>query len=145
MSMTNEVLNSILLEWKNAKGVLDAAKDKEMSLRKVIVEESGLFDANSGQGTENYELGNGWKLKAVKKLNYSVDNTDNKAYGILAAISELDPVSAHLAQKVLSFTPSLRLTEYRELGPQAKALLDTIITTKPASPTLELIPPKNGN
>jgi hypothetical protein len=135
-------VDRLLLDWQEAKQILDAAKEKEMILRKMIVEESDLFDENKTDGTETRELGNGWKLKAVKKTNYTVDNTDGVAFEILRDIAAMDPVSAHIAKDVLKFTPELRLTKYRELNPQARRLLDSIITTKPGAPTLELLPPK---
>lgn len=140
--MSAETLNALLLDWKEAKEILDAAKEKEMSLRKVIVDESGLFDPSKESGTQNYDLGNGWKIKAVKKVNYAVNNQDGICFSVLAQIAALDEVSAFLARDLFGFTPSLRKSKYDELNPAARRLADTIIVSSSGAPSLELIGPK---
>lgn len=140
--MTTETRDQLLMKWADAKKALDAAKIVESEIRKQIVAESGLFDADKESGTQTVDLGGGYKLKAVKKINYKVDNKNGEAFEMLKSLSELGEVSAHKAKNLFRFDANLSLTKYRELDDKEQALVDQIVTTKPAMPSLELIEPK---
>lgn len=140
--MTVEERDKLLLQWKSAKDVLDAAKDEEMRLRKELVASSGMFDSNKQSGTQTFQLGNGWAVKAIKKINYNIETGDNLATAI-NEISALGEVSKYKAEKLVKFTPELSLTTYKELTAEEKAIIDRVLTTSPGSPSLELVPPKS--
>jgi hypothetical protein len=144
--MSVDERDALLLEWKSAHEALTEAKDAEMKLRKRIVDESGLFDPNKEEGTQTVELGAGWKIKAVKSLNYKTDNANGEAFSVLAQLDTMGEVVSHIAKDLFKFDANLRTGKYKELAkvsPEAYKLLQTIITTKPASPSIELVAPKS--
>lgn len=124
-----------IMAWEAARKTLDAAKSAEMEMRKAIVAE--CFDPEH-VGTQNAELGNGWKLKAVVKINYNVDKDADK---VDAALDKLEDWQA---DRLIKWTPTLSVTEYKQLSDADRAVIDTIVTTSFASPTLELVAPKGA-
>ena len=135
--------DQLLANWRSAYDTLSVAKSREMELRKRIVEETDLFDPNKQSGTQTVELGNGWKLKAVKKLNYIVANKEGEAFEKLHELSALSEVAAFKAKKLFRFDANLSITAYKDLDASERAIIDEIVTTKQASPSLELVPPKS--
>lgn len=143
--MTREEINAILGEWHEAKKILDAAKEVEMALRQRIVKESGMFDAGNVVGTETYNLGGGWKVKAVKKQNYKIENKQGEAFAVLHSLSEMagdDEDLKAIVRELFSFDANLRKTQFDKLrGPERK-LVEDILTITDGAPSLELIAPK---
>lgn len=140
--------DELLQQWRAQKNALVIAQAQEMATREEIV--ALLFDPSQNEGTETIELGNGWKIKAQKKLNYTLGNKRvNGNYNDVEAaqdtIASLQKDGASLiADRIINWKPELSLTEYRRLEtefPEAKAIVDRVLTTKPGSPTLELISP----
>lgn len=124
-----------IMSWAEAKKTLDAAKAVEMEMRKAIV--AANFDAES-VGTQNAELGNGWKLKAVVKLNYNVSSD------VEAVERVLDTLEDWQADRLMSWKPTLSVSEYKKLSDADRLAVDKVITTSFASPTLELVAPKGA-
>lgn len=139
--------DQLLVEWQQAKKTLDAAKEKELELRKRIVEETDLFDPTKETGTQTVQLGQGWKVKATKGLNYNVANKEGETFTVLAELDKMgNELISHIAKELFSFKPEVRKTKLKELAeisPDAHRLVESVITTKPATPSLELIPPKS--
>lgn len=129
-----------LQKWIDAKKALDAAKDLEMQAREAVVE-AFPFDADKEEGTQNLPLANGWKLKVVKKLNYNLDNTDDKVDKALSAIEKLGPEGVFIAERLVKWKPDLSISEYRKLAPKFQNIIDSVLTKKPGAPSLELIDP----
>jgi hypothetical protein len=151
--------NMVLLEWKQAKEVLEAAKAKEMELRKHIVSKLHFFNPDNKKGTENYDLGNGYSLKCVKKENYKIENKKGEAFRVLSKMQELSiSMSAssngeerafgeqlqEITKELFSFDANLKLTQFEKLpkGSAARKLVEDILTITDGSPTLELVTPK---
>lgn len=151
--------NTVLLEWKQAKEVLEAAKAKEMELRKHIVSDFNLFDPKKTKGTENYDLGNGYSLKCVKKENYKIENKKGEAFRVLHEINEMAAVMIvgtnaeekafgeqlqEITKELFSFDANLKLTQFEKLpkGSAARKMVESILTITDGSPTLELVSPK---
>jgi len=136
-----------LLQWQEAQTALATAKDKELELRKLAVEFS--FDQNKDKGTERIELGNGYQAKAVKKINYGfVKNEENKTDkdAIESALEKIEadgPTGELIAERLISWSPSLSQSEYKNLCPEHKEIIDEVIVTTAGAPTLEIIPPKS--
>lgn len=149
-SVTNidkETFDGMVLEWDQAKKQLDIVKAKEIELRRKIVFECGRFTAQKQEGAETLDLGSGWKLKATKKINYSVANKDGEAFDVLAKLTAMGSETvSFLAEKLFSFDARLSTTNYKELGrvnSDAQRLVNQIVTTKEGTPELELkAPPK---
>ena len=140
--MTTEQRDELLTKWQQAKETISKWKDYEGELRKMIVADASLFNPNKQSGTETVELGNGYKLKAVKKINYKVDNKEGQAFAVLKKLAALSDVSAHKCKDLFRFDANLKLSEYKKLDEQEKAIVDTVLETKQAMPSLELVEPK---
>lgn len=142
-----KVRDHLLVSWQEAKEALEKAKEAEMFLRKKVVDFA--FDPNKQSGTENVDLGNGYKLKAVKKLNYGfIKNAENKLDKAaidkaLAKIEKDGAVGELIAERLVKWTPDLSLSEYKLLSDKHKAIIDSVIVTSEGSPTLEIVEPKN--
>jgi len=140
------VRDRLLAQWEITKKTLERAKEVEMELRKINV--AFLSDPAKHKGTENVELGGGYKATMVKKINYGfVKNADGKIdkHAIddaLDAIEEKIESGKLIAERLIKWTPDLSLTEYNQLPDAAKAIIDKVIVTTDAAPTLEIKAPK---
>lgn len=133
--MTNDEL---LMHWKNIKTQAETLKITEADLRKYIVQH--MFP-NAKEGTNNQDLGNGYKLKAEIKYNYKIDN--NKIDNVLEDIATMGNEGSIVAERLIKWTPSLSLTEYRDiLNQDIKKKIDSALTITDAMPTLSIIEPK---
>jgi len=135
-------LNTVLQQWSEAKKTLDAAKAAEMRLRLIIVNESGLFDPAKASGTQTVAIGNGWSVKAEKKIDYKVDNKQGEAFAVMHQLCAMGESTARIAKDLFSFDANIRTTKYKELTDEERKVVDTILTNKPATPSLTLIEPK---
>ena len=132
--------DELILEWDKAKKELARLKVLESDLRQLIINSD--FKNHKLDGTENVELGKGYKLKAVFKTNYSFPDKD-KLDVVLAAIEKAGPDGEYVAERLVKYKPELSVSEYKKLDEVYKKLIDTVIITKPTSPTLELVIPKD--
>lgn len=120
-----------LEQWRAAALDLELAKTLEMRLRKELTAE--CFP-NLLEGTNSIELQAGWVLKLNQPFTRSLDQA--KAPEVLKALKKLK------ADGAVKIKYDLSLAVYRGLEGQARALVDDILTTKPGSPSLELVAPK---
>lgn len=135
MSLTER--DELIMQWEQAKTELDNWKIKELELRTKLVEENFINE----DGTQNLELGGGWKLKAVIKTNYSF--TSKEALDKqLDKLERLGPEGKFVAERIVTYSPKLSLSEYKKLDNKFKKIIDEVVVTKPAAPTLELVAPK---
>lgn len=122
-----------LEQWRAATLELELVKANEMRLRKELVAE--CFPTLL-EGTNSRELQGGWVLKMNQPFTRSLDQA--KAPELLKALKKLK------ADSVVKVKYDLSVAAYRTLEGQARALVDEVLTTKPGSPSLELVPPKEG-
>lgn len=136
-------LSERLKQWNAAEQALTAAKAAEFELRIQIV--NALCEAKKLEGTETLEIGNGWKLKACKKQNYTLTNKQGETERLLAAIA---PIRQDLAVALVQWKPDMAMKAYKELvgivdtNPTIKEALAAALTIKPGAPTLELVAPE---
>lgn len=143
VELTQEQKDKLLEDWQAAKVAAAQWKEYEQNLRKYIVEHGGIFDKSKESGTENVELGNGYKLKARKSVSYKVENKKGEAIQMVQRLAALGEASAYRAKELFRFDAELRVSKYKELNEAEKALVDEIITTKSGMPSLELVEPKS--
>lgn len=129
-----------LQKWLDAKKALDVAKQTESKARTAVVE-AFPFDANVQEGTQRLPLANGWELKVVKKLNYKLDDKDGATDKALEKIEKLGPEGVFIAERLVKWKPDISVAEYRKLDDKFKTIIDSVLTTTPGLPTLELIDP----
>lgn len=134
--------NALLLEWNKVQSQLAALKAKEAELRvKVVATMYPSADLGTKEGTERLELGNGYQLKSVFKLNYNM----GKAEEVETALDKLENIDAEgkfIAERIVKWKPELVVTEYRKLKPKYKKIVDSVLTIKPGATSLEIVPPK---
>lgn len=135
----------ILTEWNEAATELARVKAKENELRLAAVKL--LSDPTKLKGTENVELGNGYKLKIVKKENFSfVKNPEGKTdtvaiNNVLAQLSE-SMGTTEIAARLVEYKPEFKVSEYNRLTIEQKKLVDKVLVVSPGTPTLEVVAPK---
>jgi hypothetical protein len=135
--------DELIHKWTNAQKVLEAAKEAESILRDKVAMEVFNFDENALKtGTENLELGKGFKLKAEFKLNYSLNNKDDAVDKMLTKLEKSGEDGKFIAERVVRFKPELSVTEYKNLSPKHKAIVDTVLSVKSSKPAISLVPPK---
>ena len=130
-----------ILQWTEAAKKLAEANEIELALRNEVIAIN--FAEHKESGTENVELGNGYKLKAVFKLNYRLNNTDDAVDKALSKLEKAGTEGAFIAERLVKWKPELSVTEYGKLDPKFKKIIDEVITTSPGTPSLELVEPKS--
>ncbi len=141
----NETANrdAKILAWEAAVKALAAAKDAEAALRKEVLAEAFAFDPEAlREGTENFELGNGYKLKAVFKISRNLNNENEAVDKVLSKIEKTGPEGAFIAERLVKWKPELSISEYKKLPEKFKKLFDEVVTSKEAMPSLEVVAPK---
>lgn len=142
----NETANrdAKILAWEAAVKALAAAKDAEAALRKEVLAEAFAFDPEAlREGTENFELGNGYKLKAVFKISRNLNNENEAVDKVLSKIEKTGPEGVFIAERLVKWKPELSVSEYKKLPEKFKKLFDEVVTSKEAIPSLELVAPKS--
>ena len=141
----SEVDKSQLLEiWCEANEALKDAKEKESELRLKVV--NAFFPIHTNEGTTMEDLGDGWKLKAVFKMTRTLADKE-KVDEALTKIEKIAMEGQSIAAMLINWKPSLDKKTYDKLstfavGQDCKRIIDTVLTIKPASTSLELVAPK---
>lgn len=134
----------LLTEWQEAARQLALWKEIENNLRLLTVKTFFPDEAESAdaKGTHNYELGDGAKLKAVFKQNVTIAKGDP----LEAALSKIEATGERgklIAERVIKWEPKLDAKEYEAMPDDLRAVLDTVLTVKPGTPSLEIAIPKS--
>lgn len=129
----------VLQAWLDASNALTAAKAVEADLRTQVV---AMYPFEADEGTERIPLNNGYELKVVKKLNYTLNNKDDATDKALTKLEAMGERGKLIADRLVSWKPTLSISEYRELSAAERGIIDEVLTIKPGLPTLELIEPK---
>ena len=140
----NNVQNAKLVEWQEITGQLETLKKRELELRNEIIDT--IVPQDKVEGSATFEIGNGWKLRATRKQNYSVDK---------ASVDVLrDLLPFNIWDDLIRWKPELSMTAYRKSLPAyAQALpeehrktlseaLVNAVTIRPGTPELKLEAPK---
>lgn len=134
-----------LLKWQEVNEQLETLKATEMALRLHLVD--SIAPVDKAEGSSTVEIGNGWKLTAERKLNYSVDKEH-----VQGLVSKLP---YDLAQSLIRWKPELNLPAYRNSLTAYRSALSTdsqkelaeavvnAITIRPGTPSLKLVAPKD--
>lgn len=117
----------ILSAWRQSQEVLETIKAYEMELRKKVVQD--VFK-ESVTGKNKAEVPGG-ELIFTKKYNTSVDET---VFDRVAAEAEVVGVDVGSLFKVKH---SLDNKKYKMLTDEQKEIVDQVLVTKEAAPTLE--------
>lgn len=120
--------------WRKCALELSRIKEEEMCLRKEVF--ASAFVAAT-EGANKLALQGGWELKATVPYTRTLDQA--KVAEILKELKKAKAPSTLIKTKY-----ELSVTDYKklEMDDAARSLIDSILTTKPGTAALELIPPK---
>lgn len=129
-----------IVSWLSAQESLNHFKKMEADLRNEILKE--VFNFNSDdlrEGTENFDLGSGYSLKASFKITKSFVKEISKVKAILAVIENAFPEGNYIVNRLVKWRPSLSASEYKTLPEEIRKIFDELIISKEAMPTLEMV------
>ena len=145
-------------DWRNA---IEPAKEWQAYERAKRAEVVAVCFPSPIKGTNRFALDDGSSIKMTYSFTYTLGDKDlvdpelgekvpidTQVNAVLTAIEQLGPEAALLAKRLVKWKPELVETEYRklrkdiQLETEIKKLIDSILTVKPASPQLQLEPPK---
>ncbi len=133
-----------ILQWQESVKALAAAKDAEAALRREVLTDCFGFDPDAlREGTENVELGNGYKLKAVFKISRNLNNENDAVDKVLSKIEKTGPEGQFVAERLVKWKPELSVSEYKKLPEKFRKMIDEVVTSKEATPSVELVEPKS--
>lgn len=131
----NQVTQADLAEWYKMAQDLRNLKAKESLLRKKIF---GSAFPDPKEGTNNYDLPDGYVLKGQHVLNRDID------IGALDALKPKLREEGMNPDNLVKYKPELKKAEYNKLTEEQKKLFDQCLIIKPGSPSLEIVlPAKN--
>lgn len=129
-------IENLVTRWDNARKEIKKWQAAEREFRMAIVN-AKFPDAD--EGTHTVELVDGYKLKVNVRMNYNLDK--DKVEVALDAIEKTGNEGTFIAERLVRFKPELSLSEYRNLAPQYRNLINEALTIKRAIPDLELVEP----
>lgn len=146
--------------WLDAKETLEPAKTAESEARQAV---ATMLFTNPRKGTNRYHLNAGYAVKLVYGTNYTLGDKDKvdvnlqekipvekQVREVLEAIAKLGNAGPKLAEELVKWKPELNEKAYLALDSEdeteaeAKRLIDTILTSKPATPQLSFEVPKEA-
>lgn len=145
IELTPELV-ATLKTWEAASLQLTAVKADEGDKRKAAF---AIVFNDALVGTNRISLGGGYTCKGVRGINYTLEKDHSKVADVDAAIRALnDPEAAELAGKLLKRVYEFSESAYKGLNPEnpthviVRRMIDGIVTTKDAMPTIEIEAPK---
>jgi len=127
-----------LSAWLISCDEAEAAKARELELRKEVLAQAG-FDA-AAAGTKTLPLGAGYVLASVTRLYHKLDGPKTRV--ALDVIRAAGPVGVLIADRLVKWSAELSLSEYKKLGAKQKRAIDKALTITPGQASLELRTPK---
>lgn len=126
-----------LEHWWKLQEKLRKLKAEEAQLRRSIF---GLAFPDPKEGTNNYELDDGYVLKGGHTITRTVDKASLDIHKEALKGAKI-PVA-----KLVEMKPSLVKSEYNRLSDEQRKVFDECLTIKPGSPSLSIeLPAKNAN
>jgi hypothetical protein len=135
----------LLKAWEASKATLEAAKRPKWIRRKAVF---GYAFPNPTEGTQRVELGGGYSLKAVHKINTKITASNEAVDKAEDEASKCGNEGTFLFERIITWTPNFSKSEYKKLEADnpthiaVKKLVDSLIEEKPGAPTLEIEAPK---
>lgn len=132
-----------LIEWQKAQQALKTYEVREAEMRRKVF---ATAFPQAVIGTNTLPLGATHELKGVRKQNYNLKHTADgrETDAVLDEIERVGNIGALLADRLVSWKPSLNLTEYKKLDvnnkdeKRIKDLIDSVLTITDGMPTLEV-------
>jgi hypothetical protein len=132
-TLTPKQADRLLQEWLRMAHELSKIKSQEFLLRSRVFKH---FFPHPDEGTNTFELGAGYKLKAAYPFTREVDEGSLKSKDNEFKAAGIDP------SLLVKYKPALVTAIYRTLTLEQQRLFDTILTIKPGAPSLKIDAPK---
>jgi hypothetical protein len=143
VTLTDEQLaekrEETLVTWYHAVEEALTAKsiiENEQALRKEV---ASLFFLDPQEGTNTYDLPAGYKLKLTHKIDRKVDEAALEAVKV-----QLKEINISI-DTLIKYEPKLETKTYKglkQVNAEAAKVFEQALIVKPASPTLEVVAPK---
>lgn len=131
---------TVLADWQKAKDVFDLAQANERKLRAEVISLFSEMASNEmSSGMETVPTGVG-KLKIEHKLDYKLDADTDKVDNALDQIEKSMEGGNIVAERLVKWKPEISVREYKLLDAKQKAIVDKVLTIKPASKSVKLEP-----
>lgn len=131
-NMTAEQAWERLQTWFQKKQQLKTLKDHEYLERGTLAE---YYFPRPVEGTNRLELGGGFDLKLTHSYNRAVDEE------LVSQVKAADIKRLKLPwDDLIEYKPSLKIGVYNKLSTEQKAFVDGLLTIKPGSPQLDVVP-----
>lgn len=122
-----------LSTWYTLTEKLDKVKTDEMVLRLKIFKR--CFP-NPVEGTNSFNLADGYVLKAKHNINRKVDEP------VLTVMTEKLQEREIVVDDLFKRNPTLVIDEYRKLTEEQLKIVDQCLEIKPGAPQMEIVQPK---
>ena len=121
-------LDDEIAEWSAIKEHM-----RELEAREKLLRDSIFFAAfpDFDEGTQTKNLGNGWRLRGVCRVNRVLDQ------GVYYSMAD-DPAVATLVDQ----KPALRQSAWKALPEKERVRLAALVTERAGMPALELLAPQ---
>jgi hypothetical protein len=148
MTTANTEFLSKLAEWNKLQANIKSLVAQEAEMRRSLF---GSAFPQLNEGTDYFDLGNGYRLKGVQGTSYSLNNSVKEGLKTDAAVEQIEklgPAAEVYAEKLINWKPELSVKAYKDLlltdplQKRIKDIIDTVLTTKPSMPTMEIVAPK---
>lgn len=137
-----ETRDRLIRQWLQAKQSLTQAQTAELTARNNLVA-FYVGDHTDKSGTENFDLGNGYGLKFEFAQNHTVPSAHGGAAvkSVMERLRQMGREGELIAARVFRWKPELAKSEYDQLSPTAKRIVNAVVTTKPAQPAITFVEP----
>lgn len=124
----------VLTEWQQVSAKLREMTKLELKLRTTLFE---LAFPNPVEGVNSRELDDGRIVKGTHKINRNVDQA--AVEGVKKRLAELNSPLGAPVDDVFKAKIELGVGPYKKLSPEARAIANDAITSKPGTPSLEVV------
>ena len=135
-------IETVAAEWQSASAAAKDASALEIGLRKELIEVA-FGSSLTREGTKRVPLDEETDVCVNFKQNYNLANRDDVDEA-LTKIEAIDNAGKFIAERLVTFTPKLSLSEYRKLEPKYKRAIDEVLTITPGLPAVEIASRKKG-
>ncbi len=136
-SISPQERDALLMELKQIEEWMTSAKLRVEYIKKRVVD--NLFPQKR-IGTNTYELGQGYELKAVVQQRIKINKNEENDFSHLAAMVEKLPEDIRAA--ILKWTPEISSTVYKSLTKEQQDIVNEVCTVHDYVATLEIKDPK---
>lgn len=130
-----------LLELWHAK-TQEAEKAKQVLAEEQMIRAAcarEFFGEHPNEGTNSFELSDGYVLKATVQYTRTVDKA-----AFLNVSDRLRELLGPKVDELVRWKPDLAVGEFRKLEGEAAALMNSVTTTKSGLPGMEIVLPKRN-